>query len=510
MARSILNLGLTLFFAAFATSLATQHHHEAASRDVAVEVALGEIDFPNSGSAAAKPHFLRGLLLLHSFEYDAAARAFAEARKVDPGFAMAYWGEAMTHNHPIWGEQNLSAARAVLQLLAADAAKRRAAAPTDREKRYLDAIEALYGEGTKQERDAAYSSVLRELAQAHTDDLDARAFYALSLLGLSGSERDVENYMRGAAIAEEVFEKNRRHPGALHYLIHAYDDPVHAPLGLRAARLYSKVARAASHAQHMPSHIFFALGMWDDAIASDIEALKTARDQGAGGYHPLYWLVHAYLQVGRNEDAAALIKIVEADLAGARPIMMARTHLAMTRATWLVETRGQAPASMLERVSNDRIAAILPFVAHDFARGLAAVEGKNVDAARQAQREIRQHIDKGRTAVGATNVATRMQTVTATDIKTAEVMAMTLDAAVTVLRGETTRGLALARKAGEAEDALVFEYGPPVVVKPAWELAGELLLASDRRGEAAEAFRRVLKSYPNRRLSVEGLRRAMQ
>ena len=506
MTRPLLML---IVMVALAVPSSAQHHHEAAARDLPVELSLGEIDFPNSGSPEAQPHFLRGVLLLHSFEYDPAARAFAEARRIDPGFVMAYWGEAMTHNHPIWGEQDRPAARAILAALAPTAAERRQRAATDREKGYLAAVEILYGDGEKKERDAAYSAAMHELMQRHPEDLDARAFYALSLLGLTGTDRDTGNYMRAAAVAEEVYEKNRRHPGALHYLIHAYDDPVHAPLGLRAARLYATVARAASHAQHMPSHIFFALGMWQESIASNIDSMKTARDQGAGGYHPLHWLIHAYLQVGRDDDAATLVKIIEADISK-KATEMARTHLAKARATWLVERRGRGSASMLERVDNSGIAAIVPFAAHDYARALAAIERKDVDAARQAQRELRAHIAAGRAAVAKpeAEAVTRAQTVTDTSIRIAEAMSLALDAALSFATGARTEGIELARKAGEAEDALVFEYGPPVTAKPAWEVAGELLLATNQKAEAAEAFRRALERYPNRKLSLDGLRRA--
>lgn len=504
MRRSLFGL---IVVSAIAVSSAAQHHHEAAPLDATTELELGDISFPNSGAPAAQPSFLRGVLLLHSFEYSSAARAFAEARAIDPAFAMAYWGEAMTYNHPIWGEQDREAAHAVLNALAPTAAERRARAATDREKGYFDAIEALYGEGSKKERDAAYSAAMKSLAERHPDDLDARAFYSLSLLGLTGAERNTANYMRAAGVAEHVYEKNRRHPGALHYLIHAYDDPIHAPLGLRAARLYATVARGASHAQHMPSHIFFALGMWQEAIASNIDSMKTARDQGAGGYHPLHWLEHAYLQVGREDDAAALVKIVEADVTE-RPGMTTRTHLAMTRATWLVETRGRGPASMLERVDNDGIAAILPFAAHDFARGFAAVERKDLDAARGALGELRALMDAGRARISAVDVATRMQSVTANDITTAGVMATALEAAIAFASGAHDRGVALALEAANAEDALVFEYGPPVTVKPAWELAGELLLAAGRKDDAVDAFRRVLVRYPGRSLSVIGLQRS--
>jgi len=228
---------------------------------------LGATNFPNSGAPSAQRDFLRGLLLLHSFEYQGARKSFQAAQGTDPGFAMAYWGEALTYNHPLWGEQDLAAARSALARLAPTIEERAAKAPTARERDYLASAEKLYGDGDKIRRDADYSAALGALARAYPDDLDARAFYALSILGLTGGKRNVANYMRAAAEGEAVYEIDRFHPGALHYLIHAYDDPIHAPLGLRAARLYGSVAPAASHAQHMPSHIFFALGMWDDAIS---------------------------------------------------------------------------------------------------------------------------------------------------------------------------------------------------------------------------------------------------
>ena len=194
MTRNMLAL---IVVSALAASSAAQHHHEAPAKDVPAEMALGEISFPATGSAAAQPHFLRGVLLLHSFEYGPAETAFAEARKIDPAFAMAYWGGAMTHNHPIWGEQDRPAALSILRALPASAA----AALTDREKAYLAAVEVLYGDGEKKARDAAYSAAMRELSERHPEDLDARAFYALSLICLTVDARDLDNYMRAAAVA---------------------------------------------------------------------------------------------------------------------------------------------------------------------------------------------------------------------------------------------------------------------------------------------------------------------
>src|SRR5215207_115214 len=318
----------------FSTFAEAQHHDAAAAASVSA-VDLGKIDFPTSGPAEAQKHFIEGVLLLHSFEYARARRAFAEASRIAPDFALAYWGEAMTHDHRIWGEQDRSAGMAALGRLGPTAAERRAKAPTEREKMYLDAVEKLYEEGTELQVAGAYSTAMAALAKRFPADLEAQALYSLSILGLTGTTRNTENYMKAAAVAEQIYKKNPLHPGALHYLIHSYDDPTHASLGLRAARAYGTVARSASHAQHMPSHIFFALGMWEDSITANTASMKTARDEGVGGYHPLHWLEHAYMQIGRDDEAAKLLAIVEDD-AKTNTSQINRTYLALCRATMLV------------------------------------------------------------------------------------------------------------------------------------------------------------------------------
>jgi tetratricopeptide (TPR) repeat protein len=488
---------------------AAQHHHEPAKGEPPAALAdLGDIEFPTSGSAEAQPHFLRGLLLLHSFEYRPALDAFGEARRIDPGFAMAYWGEAMALNHPIWGEQDTAGAREVLARLGATPAERQAKAPTEREKGYMAALEALYGDGDKASRDAAYSDAMGRLAARFPGDLDARAFYALSLLGRTGVSRDTATYMRAAAEAEEVYQANRRHPGALHYLIHAYDDPVHAPLGLRAARLYASVAPAASHAQHMPSHIFFALGLWDEAIATNIASMETARRQGSGGYHPLHWLQHAYLQVGRPEDAARLVAVVEEDVRR-QPSRYARTHLAAARATWLVETNGAALDAMGKEVDSSGIVSVGPFASLDFSRGLASVETGDPAGARASLERLQARLAAARAVpVSAGDMASRYDGLYPSELAQVEIMESMLKAAIASSAGRHGEAISLARTAAVAEDAVEFEYGPPATVKPPYELLGEILLEAGRPTEAAEAFERVLKRYPNRRLTLEGLRKA--
>ena len=236
----------------------------------------GRVDFANSGAPSAQADFLDGLALLHDFEYPAAAAAFRRAEALDPGFAMAYWGEAMTFNHPIWMQQDLKAAQAALNKLASTPAGRRAKAKTDREKEYFDAVEILYGEGKKEERDFLYEDAMARLHARYPNDVDATAFYGLSILGTAHAGRDITTYMRAAGVLEEAWINHRDHPGLVHYLIHSYDDPVHAPLGLRAARIYAKIAPDAGHAQHMTSHIFLALGMWQESVQANLAAVADA------------------------------------------------------------------------------------------------------------------------------------------------------------------------------------------------------------------------------------------
>src|SRR5829696_8818840 len=233
----------------------------------AQESQLGRVEFPTSGSEKAQAHFLRGLAALHSFWYEEAIEAFHESTKVEPEFAMGYWGEAMAHNHPLWSEQDITAARQALARI------KESPKLTDRERAYVGAVKLLYGEGDKRARDAAYSAAMEKIYRTYPDDLDAAAFYSLSLLGMANpGDKSYRLQAKAGAIALEVYQKNPNHPGAAHYIIHAFDDPEHAILALLAARRYASIAPEAHHARHMPSHIFLQLGMWDDAARSNESA----------------------------------------------------------------------------------------------------------------------------------------------------------------------------------------------------------------------------------------------
>jgi tetratricopeptide (TPR) repeat protein len=281
---------------------------------------LGRVSFPTSGAPSAQPAFIRGVLLLDSFEYDDAIASFREAQRIDPGFAMAYWGEALCYNQPLWLNENLAKARATLARLAPTRAARQAKAATAREQGYLDAVERLFGDGAKAARDRAYADRMAQLHAQFPDDDDASAFYALALLStIPPGERNLPVSLKAGEIALAVLKRNPEHPGANHYALHAFDDGEHAARALQAARTYARIAPASSHARHMPSHVFLPLGMWDEAVASDESAFAAsvalAKRKGLSAsqydFHALSWLQYEYLQQGRFSKAREAMKTVE-------------------------------------------------------------------------------------------------------------------------------------------------------------------------------------------------------
>jgi len=473
---------------------------------------LGAIRFPNSGAPEAQETFTRAVLLLHSFEYADAREAFREAQRVDPDFALAYWGEAMTYNHPLWREQDREAALEALAKLGPTAAARLDRAPTARERGYLSAVEALYGEGDKLARDVAYSEAMGEVAERYPDDLEARAFHALSILGTAQGIRDFGVYMRAGAVAEEVFAANPRHPGAAHYMIHSYDDPVHAPLGLRPARVYAEIAPAASHAQHMISHIYVALGQWAESVDANVRAFDVSverqstkgLDVDALNYHALQWLEYSYLQLGRYDDAKARLEMMTRYARDSGSPQALWYHAAM-RAAWIVETGGrEAPAAI--RSDDTQVSAA---AADLFATGYAALLAGDRAAAEAAAAAIgsRRATAAAGHLCGQTGGATDTSK---NDLVVAEVLRSSLRALIERDRGNTEEALALLDEATATEEAMPLDFGPPIVVKPSNELYGEVLLGLGRPQEARAQFEKALARAPRRSLSLAGLARAAQ
>jgi tetratricopeptide (TPR) repeat protein len=490
-----------------------------ASAATALEVGriegLGRVEFPNSGPAQAQEAFVRGVLLLHSFEYVDSAEAFREAQALAPDFALAYWGEALTHNHPIWQEEDRQAAQAVLARLAPTPDERAAKCGDERERALLAAVEDLFGEGTRTERARGYEAALAALAARHPADLELAAFHALAILGTATQGRDVPTYMRAAAVAEEVLERAPDHPGALHYAIHSYDDPVHAPLGLRMARRYGRVAAAAEHGLHMPSHIYVALGLWTDSVASNVAASRAAdarrARKGLGvdarGFHSLAWLAYSHLQLADVRAAEGLLVDMLRDeeeshskRARGALIDMRAAHV-VDRQEWIgpyasrtVEVGGLEPA---------RVAAEL------YVRGRAALARDDAAAAREALAGIER--ERGpletlpKSAGGAQCCFAGDRSDYLPDRLAAHVLELELSGLIALHAGATEEALARLAAAAEKEDAMGYDFGPPVVVEPAHELLGVTLLDLDRASEAAREFELALMRAPGRRRSLEGL-----
>jgi tetratricopeptide (TPR) repeat protein len=429
---------------------------------------LGTIVFPNSGKPEAQEAFLRGVLLLHNFAYPQAAKAFVEAETIDPNFGLAYWGEAMTYNHPIWYESDENAGRKALAKFNGTV--------TPRERAYLDAVAALYNDGN-----AKYEAAMERLAKTYSDDVEAQVFWALSVLGNQKKEDvDPRRRIRAAAILEPLLPSHLDHPGVLHYMIHAYDDPVHAPLGLRAARRYAVVASGAPHALHMPSHIFLQLGMWQDAARSNEAAWMLSNEWAARDYHSLEWLQYVYLQQKRFDDAKRLLNEV-----APKPDEGMREHHARDnmQARYAIET---GDFSVLDKLD--------PHPAVQFALGMRAALAKEYSVAQTA-------IGMLKASNGDMHNMNR---------NVAEVQRNELLAVLYAARGERSEALRVAQLAIDAEEKLGVPSGPPDAIKPARELYADLLLAAGRKEQAAEQYRELLLNMPNRAASVAGLAKATQ
>jgi tetratricopeptide (TPR) repeat protein len=459
---------------------------------------VGEVAFANSGAAEAQAPFRRGLALLHNFEYPLAADEFRKAQQIDPNFAMAYWGEAMTHTHPIWFQQDLDAARAVLQRLGTTAEERLAKVKTEREKDYLRTLDVLYGEGSKNDRDFKYADAMGALHAKYPDDVDAAAFHALAILGTAHQGRDFAKYMRSAAILEEVFPANRNHPGVLHYLIHSYDDPLHAPLGLRAARLYGAVAPKASHALHMTSHIFVAMGMWDDVIDANRRAVaatnelraKRNRQKADCGHYPT-WLHYGHLQ---KNDAVAARKALDACRASALEIPFEQAgpmDSKRSRVTEYADMRAHHVAAGHALSDADRIAIPEEFPRAQYTAAYADVmAAKDAESLKQSVARVRAlHTKMMELSKGDDNPSERQRA----DVILQESEALLL--AATGKRDEAIQRLEAAKK---LEESMSFDFGPPLIAKPASELLGDQLLLAGRATEAASAYRSALARMPGR------------
>lgn len=463
---------------------------------------LGDIDFPNSGAPAAQQAFLTGVKALHSFQFDEARFAFEEAQRVDPAFALAYWGQAMSDNHPLWAQQDREAATSALQRLAPDFKGRLAKAGTEKERAFLTAIETLYfAPGDKLARDNAYSDYMAGMHARWPEDDEISVFYALSLLGtVRPGDRGFRRQAQAAAICLDVFARNPSHPGAAHFVIHSFDDPDHAILALPAAKVYADIAPAAAHALHMPSHIFLQLGMWDRVVGSNIDAYAAAvaankkygLAEGREDFHTLSWLAYANLMLGQYERAAENLSLAKAAVDRNPGLAAVLNGYLEMRGRHIIESGDwQALELAPERSVAGRNMEWVAVV------GMSAVHTGNFELAKAAEQRL-QLLARDATAAGHDY-----------DARQSAILAGEVAASRLLKNGDTDAAVAAGKDAADMEQRYMrVPSGPPRPIKPAAELYAEVLLQAGFAEEALEAFEKSLAWIPQRTPSLLGLARA--
>jgi tetratricopeptide (TPR) repeat protein len=493
---------------------------------------LGVVHFPNSGSKAAQPSFIEGIKELYSFQFDEAALAFQKTERIDPNFALAYWGEAMSHNHPLWAEVDVDKARQALEKLAPTRDARIAKARTPQEKAYLSAVDQLfYTPGDKLARDNAYSKAMAGMHDRWPDDNEIATLYALSLLGtVRPGDTGFRRQALAASLCLKVFQENPQHPGAAHFIIHSFDDPDHAILALPAARAYARIAPAAAHALHMPSHIFVQLGMWPEVAASNTVAYQAAEDviarlhtpEGREDFHTLSWLEYANLMMGKFDDAQKNIELGKqavdrnpGNAAIEQSYLGMRARYILETGKWEkiplpaaapppagTETAGAAPAqpSMPNMpgmpAATDNASRYSANGAWVFIAGFSAAKMGDPATADQAAMQL--HAMAERTASAGNAYAAKPFTI----------MEKEVTAAAQLARGQKDDAIHSAAEAADVEATLSAPSGPPDPIKPAEELYGEVLLEAGQPAQAAAAFEKSLQRTPNRTASVQGLAQA--
>ncbi len=473
---------------------------------------LGSVSFPNSGSPAAQPAFLRGVAWLHSFGYEDAIDAFREAQKIDPSFALAYWGEAMSFSQPIWSFEEPESARAALRKLGATPAERAANAKTPREQGYMRAVEALFGAGDTHTRHLKHSEAMGALAAAFPDDDEAQVFHALSLLAiLPRGDQSLPLRQKAGAIAERVFARSPKHPGAAHYIIHAYDHGALAPKGLPAARAYAKLAPAASHALHMPAHTFVQLGYWEEAAATDERSWEASRawakrrslPPSAWDFHSLTWLQYQWLQMGRFTRAGEAIKIVDQVMTNLNPSDQIGGHHYADSAIG----RGSGPEALRNDRGSMRARYVIESARWEAMKGQSSFDGIDelfalgFSAAKLGDRARVEAVIGELTKATAPGQPDEMR-------EQAQIMLHEMQALHLFAQGRHPDAFAEMDRATTLQARMPKPIGRPYPVKGADELYAELLLEAGRPKAAVEWFEKTLKRTPNRSRAVLGLARA--
>jgi hypothetical protein len=497
-----LGLALSLAVAAYGDEVPHTHHGEAEK--------LGTVRFPVSCNAAAQEKFGRAVALIHSFWYDEAEKAFGEVAKLDPSCAMAYWGIAMSNFHPIWAPPT----PAELERGQAAVAKAEAlAVPTERERAYIAAIGAFYKDAATRDhatRKLAFETAMEQVHAKNPDDREAAIFYALALLGSAPpTDKTYAKQKKAGAILNGVLPGAEDHPGVAHYLIHSFDYPQLAEIGLPAAKVYAKIAASSPHALHMPSHIFTRLAMWDDSIASNIASRDTAlrhvqmTKPGHSSFdqlHALDYLEYAYLQEGRDGDAKRVLDEVTAAQKFDLPNFAAAYALAAVPARYTLERRDWSGAAALTVSPADFPWDKYPYaeaLVH-FARAIGGARGANLAPARDGLTrltEIKKDLVDAKDTFWATQV---------------EIQRLAAEGWIARAEGRGDDARRLLRAAADLEDTTDKHPVTPGSVLPARELLADLLLELGEPKAALHEYETSLTTAPGRFNSLAGGVRAAE
>ena len=500
---------MTLLLAAAMLALAPpgdEHSHDHGPE-------LGKVSFETTCSDLAETHFQRGLGWLHSFEYADAAASFSEAAKADPGCGIAHWGVAASYYHPLWAPPSpaeLEKANAAL------AAAKSAGANSQRERDYIAAIETFYRDAGKRDhktRALAYSQAMADLHQRYPDDREAAVFYALSLIAAGTMDQDpgFTKEKAAGAILNQVLAQEPDHPGVAHYLIHSFDYPALADLALPAARRYAGIAPASPHAQHMPSHIFVRLGLWDEAIKSNLASEAASRaharrqglpDSSSERLHAMDYLAYGYLQTGQDAEAERVLSELNAIKRADPPVFSVAYAATAIPARFALERRQWAEAAALK--PQDNVLALAPLEnfrwgeAHiHFARAVGAARIKDVAAARREVARLNE-IERAITVPPGTY-----------DWRTqVSIERQVAEAWLAHAEGRKDDAERIMRTAADLDDATEKHPVTPGAVLPAREQLGEILLELGRPADALSQFEQSLRRAPKRLAGLYGAARS--
>jgi tetratricopeptide (TPR) repeat protein len=485
---------------------AHQHHHDQTEK-------LGRVNFNVSCIPEAQRQFNRAVAWLHSFEYEEAEKAFGEVAATDPRCAMAFWGVAMSNYHPLWAPPTAAelqkGARAVEQA-------RAAGAPTQRERDYIAAAESFFKDSDRLDhrtRARAYGEAMEGLYRRYPSDHEAGVFYALTLIakGMAAGDKTYASEKEAARILYRVMEREPQHPGVTHYVIHSYDYPALAHLALPAARGYAKIAPASAHARHMPSHIFTRLGLWQEAIRSNLDAKAAAeafavRNRMAGVWdeqlHAMDYLTYAYLQGAQDREARGVLDELNRIRRVDPQTFKVAYAAAAIPARYALERRRWDEAAKLSM--HEGVLGAFPWEqfrwaeAHiHFARAIGAARTGDAASARlevEKLAAIRQTLAESK---GGYDWA-----------KQVEIGRQVAAAWLAYAEGARDESLRLMRAAADADDATEKHPVTPGAILPAREQLGELLLELKQPAEALRAFETSLQSSPNRFNGLYGAARA--